>query len=163
MSEARWLEDPSADRQEEEQIMVWHSDSVAWAASWTAAIQGWALQWGPCTQPLICPDLRSCAPWCSSRSFVCPAYRKLLCICFLMLKKWAVSPLFLFDSTETLHAASYVFSPFPTGHNITPPALSGSPLDAISKLSCEPDCLKAAGKPCRDARVDKSAAAIPMI
>lgn len=110
--------------------------SVAWPALWAAAIQRRALQWSPCTEPLACPDVRSCGLWCSSRPF-CPAYRKLrknlICFafCFPILWKWGLSLLFLLDSMENLHEGVCVFSPFPT--HITLPAPSASPLDVISQ------------------------------
>lgn len=74
-------------------------------------------------------------------SFLCPAYRKLrknlICFafCFLIQWKWGPSLLFLF---ENLHAATCVFSPFPTGlrkpsHTYHSASTFISPLDVISK------------------------------
>lgn len=137
-SQARWLEDPSADRQEEEEIVVCLSDSVAWPALWAAAIQRRALQWSPAQNhwlvltcgPVACDALQDL-------SFLCPAYRKLrknlTCFAFWfpILWKWGLSLLFLLDSMENLHEGVCVLSPFPT--HITLPAPSASPLDVISQ------------------------------
>lgn len=137
-SQARWLEDPWADRQEEEEIVVCHSDSVAWPALWAAAIQRRALQWSPCTEPLACPDVWSCGLWCSSRPFFpLPCLQEiqeeshLLCILFphtVEMRAVPFVPAWLYGKPPW---RCLCVQPFPT--HITLPAPSASPLDVISQ------------------------------